>query len=148
MSRENADEKILDPNDGSIRINDHFRITRLTTLDELVGCFGKNRVNLIDHKNGCQSASIRNIRIGEHWFCFHFNFADGLLCGMVFVLGDREFVGGWENWSEVEEMRRLKFCENWLYSQTDTMETLFHWGRIKAVYDSKGGGAYIGLQYE
>ncbi len=142
------DANILNPADGSIRIDDQFKISCLSTLDEVVGYFGQDRVKVTDHNNGGHSVTVINVNIGDYWFVFTFGFVDGLLRGIEIRLDNKEFIGGWENWSEAEELRRLKLCELWLYQQTGMVKSLFPWGRVNAYYDSRGGFSYIALRYE
>lgn len=140
--------KILDPKNGSLRISDCLAITQKTGLQEIVVHFGADRVNIVDHTNGCQTVSVQNILVDEYWFCFSFEFRSDLLNGIRIVVDEQEFIGGWETWSEAEEMQRLAFCEKWLLQQTGTMESYFSWGSIQALHDLKGGFASIMLKYE
>lgn len=140
--------KILDPKNGSLRISDCSVITQETVLQEIVDLFGVDQVKIVDHTNGCQTVSVPNILISEYWFCFSFEFRNNLLYGIRIVLDEKEFSGGWETWSEAEEMRRLTLCEKWLYQQTRRSEPHFSWGNIQTLYDSKGGFASIMLKYE
>ena len=89
-------------------------------------------------KNGWLHANVRNAQMGRYWFGFTFYYFDGSLRKIDFELNDDKVVGGWDDWSEAEEMRLLKIYENWLYQQTGTTETRFSWGQVRALYDSKG----------
>jgi len=143
-----VDELIFNASNGSFQAGEHFKISRHTTLDELISCFADHRLKFINHENGWLHVNVRNVRFGEYWFSFLFYYFEGLLIEIDFGANDQEVVCSWDGWSETEEMRCLKLYENWLYKQTGTIETHFPWGRIGAYYDSKMGGSVIRLQYK
>ena len=52
----------------------------------------------------------------------------------------------WDDWSEVYELQTEKYYDQWLTAHIGK-ERIFSWGTIKSIYDRKGGGTAIWVNY-
>ncbi|MGK7648910.1 hypothetical protein ACSQ7D_02705 [Capnocytophaga sp. G1920] len=52
----------------------------------------------------------------------------------------------WDDWSEVYELQTEKYYDQWLTAHIGK-ERIFSWGSIKSIYDRKGGGTAIWVNY-
>ena len=52
----------------------------------------------------------------------------------------------WDDWSEVYELQTEKYYDQWLTAHIGKKRT-FSWGTIKSIYDRKGGGTAIWVNY-
>ena len=63
------------------------------------------------------------------------------------ALSDRRFGTNWSDWSEKAELAR-KAAHDALLDQHLGSRRLFPWGSVDSVYDQKGGGSLIVIQYQ
>ena len=52
----------------------------------------------------------------------------------------------WDDWSEVYELQTEKYYDQWLTAHIGK-KRIFSWGTIKSIYDRKGGGTAIWVNY-
>ena len=52
----------------------------------------------------------------------------------------------WDDWSEAYELQTEKYYDQWLTTHIGKERT-FSWGTIKSIYDHKGGGTAIWVNY-
>jgi len=115
---------------------------------ELTDYFKNNNAESWDVKNGWEHYYLRNIKIKDKYFFFDFTFYNEILNRIDFCFYDTPVKNAsWDDWSEAKELERKEEFEKWLNNETGNQRN-FHWGKVNAYYDSKGGSSGIMIAYE
>lgn len=102
-----------------------------------------NRDNL-GSNDGWQRYSLRSPIAGDRKIGIFVIFSAGQLKRLSFAWARQDAT--WDNWSEESDLALKNEFQAEINSQLN-QQSIFGWGEIKIVYDSKGGGNSIWVDY-
>ena len=100
---------------------------------------------------------VQDVGTGYYWLYFSDCSFEGKLfnVSLCFEGEQLKFLGfamknekqtSWNDWSEAYELQTEKYYDQWLTTHIGK-ERIFSWGTIKSIYDRKGGGTAIWVNY-
>ena len=133
---------------GSIRLSDTCQLRAGDTLAD-ISAFPPGEVKqFVDHKNGWQWLTIKNLVVEEYHVILSLGYCANALQRIELLVAHDPFdlTAGWDSWSEQRELEMLVVLRVWLRNELGR-EGRFAWGDARASYDPKGGYSSIGIQY-
>jgi hypothetical protein len=136
----------IDPATGHVRFPDlPLELRPLMAEAEFIAATASiNRDNLGFHAGG-QRYSIRELITGEQKLGIFVIFRDDRLVKASFAYCPKDET--WDNWSPETETARRKEYQQALEAQLGD-KSVFPWGSISVIEDSKSGGTDIWVDYE
>lgn len=138
---------MINVNSGNIELDNNFLITKKLGRKEFENSSLFKDV-LSQQINTFSSYYLKPQLIGGEKFIvvLFFNQNDMIYLINISILNDGD-MPSWENWSEVEELKRKDMHDTWLENNIGKPPYKYSWGEISSNYDPRTGSSMITINY-
>lgn len=153
--------QIIDLSTGAFYCTPDFSINSRTRMEDIIACFGAERLSVTDYHNGYSNVHIYNLKNGACYFSIIVYFEREQVTHCSFWVGPELPEGGYPD-DPADELRSRDFMTAWMGAQAGDTRTFtwnldiagrnyhfaYDWGGMGVYYDFKNGSFNCSLSYK
>ena len=136
---------IINLQNGYFQITETIVVGKDKSYDDIQKLVPTNKT--WDIKNGYKWIYFNDIKIDKLFFnigvCFY---NERLFCVDFGFTDKQENNLTWDNWSEIDELKRKDIYEEWLTTVIGKKRN-FEWGKVASYFDPRGGTTSMNINY-